>query len=116
MTRIYARKRGPKRGRRTTTIDISLRTPHVHYLEYLAEQQGLSVSGAFGFIVEKHAALALLTYKPPRKEKKHLLIEPRHADILDKLAIRSGLFKADIARRLIDEAMAKDVDVRGVDL
>lgn len=110
---MYAKKRGPRCGRQTTTIDLSLRTPHVHYLEYLAEQHGLSVSGAFGLILEKHTSLTLLSYKPPRKEKKHLLIDPRHAEILERLAVRSGLFKADIARRLIDEAMARDEVVGG---
>lgn len=64
-------------------------------------------------IVERHAAAALLTYKPPRKEKKELSIDPRHAAILDKLAVKSGLFKADIARRLIDQAIAQDEMVGG---
>ena len=101
-------RRGSQRGLRTRKIDVHLRTPHVHYLEYLAEQTGVSLSGAFGSIIEKHAALALMSYKPPRKEEKHLSIEPGHADILSKLAVQQGLRKADIARRLIEEAMASD--------
>ena len=106
MSQACAKKSG-------LTIDLSLRTPHVHYLEYLAEQHGLSVSGAFGFILEQHASLVMLNYKPPRKRRKHLSIDPKHADILDRLAVRSGLLKADVARRLIDEAMAKDEVVGG---
>lgn len=113
MANLRAQNHGSKRGLRTSRIDISLRTPHLHYLEYLAEQAGTSISGAFGVIVERHAAAALLTYKPPRKEKKELSIDPRHAAILDKLAVKSGLFKADIARRLIDQAIAQDEMVGG---
>lgn len=102
-----------RRDGRRSTIVIGLRTPHIHYLEYLAEQTGVSLSEAFGSVVEKQAALALLSYKPPRKEKKHFVIDPRHAEILDKLAVKSGLFKADIARRLIDEALANDRSLTG---
>lgn len=106
---MYAVKRGPRRGVQTGRIDVILRTPHIHYLEFLAEQHGLSISGALGRILDKHADLALsTTKKPPRKEPKHLLLEPRHAEILDKLSVRYGLFKADIARRLIDAAMEQD--------
>lgn len=89
-------------------IGLHLRAPHVDYLERLAEQTGVSLSDAFGMVIEKNAALALLTYKPPRKEYKHFTITPRHTEILEKLAVRSGLFKADIARRLIDEEIASD--------
>jgi len=103
-----------RRGQgRKPTIDLDLRTPHIHYLEYLAEQTGLSLSDAFGTIIEKNAALALLTYKPPRKEKKHFTIDPRHAEVLERLAVRAGLFKADIARRMIDEAIANDRSLSG---
>ena len=106
-------KRGSQRGRRTMRLNVCLRTPHVHYLEDLAEQTGMSVSGAFGSIVEKHAFLALMSYKPPRKEEKYLTIEPGHADILTRLATQQGLYKADIARRLIEAAMAGDEVVGG---
>ena len=92
---------------------MHLRTPHVHYLEYLAEQLGVSLSGAFGSVVEKHAVLALISYKPPRKERRHLSIEPEHAVALARLANQQGLCKADAARRLIEQAMALDEAVGG---
>lgn len=105
---IYAKKKRVQGDLAYKTIFIGLRSPHVQYLERIARQRGLSVSGAFGLIVEENAFSELPNAKPPRKETKHLLINPKHAAILDKLAIRSGLYKADIARRLIDEAMVRE--------
>lgn len=101
------------RGARTAHIVAYLRTQHVHYLEFLAEQLGVSLSGAFGSVIEKHGAIVLTSYLPPRKETKHFRIEPRHAELISRIAMRQGLPKADIARRLIEEAMAQDEVVGG---
>ena len=105
-----SQKRSTGRNKR---IDLGLRTPHVNYLEYIAEQEGTSVSAAFGAILEKHAGAALANYKPPRKHLKALSIDPRHVEILSKLATKHGLFGYDMARRLIEEAIAPDKVVGG---
>lgn len=102
-----------RRSTRSEVIDVQLRAPHVHYLEYLAEQAGISVSSAFESILEKQAALALLAYKPPRKRRMSFSLNPKNAEVLDRLAVKAGLFKADIARRLIDEALANDRSLGG---
>lgn len=93
----------PKRS----TIGLTLRTQQADYLERVAESEETSLSQAFGSILEAMAGETDIPAKSPTwRVRKHLVIDPRHQDVLNRLAAKWGLSKSDVARRLIDQASA----------
>ncbi len=91
------------------TTDLTLRTQHVQYLEYIADRDDIPLSHA----LEKVLADAAAGDAPPNgrrtvKIRKHFSIAVAHVTFLDTMAARLGLWRSDVARRLIDEARAKD--------
>ena len=46
--------------------------------------------------------------KPARKVRKHFSLQIRHLSFIDRLTVKWGMSRAAVARRLIDEALAKD--------
>ena len=98
---------------RKRRVEIGLRSQHIHYLEYLAEQNGVSLSVAFSQIISRYAVTSSATRKPPRKRRQDVVLDSRHVALLDRLALEQGLFRADVARRLIDAAIAEDRMVGG---
>lgn len=95
-------------ARSADSIDVTLRDPHVAYLERLAEREEISVSAAFANILEQRAIGMGTTERPPRKARKHFSITEPHLALLDRLTVRLGLKRSDVARRLIDWAMAEE--------
>lgn len=92
-----------------TTVDLTLRTKQVQYLEYIAERDDIPLSHALGQIL----ASAIETEAPATERKtikirKHFSLTIQHVQFLDKLSTRYGLWRSDIARRLIDDALSKD--------
>lgn len=95
------------------SVDVRLRSREVAYLEYLAERDEISVSKAFGLVVERHAQSAeTLPRRPIRKVRSHFWMKPEHLVILDRLAVKWGVFRSDVARRLIGQALAEDPELR----
>lgn len=100
---------GDSRPKRTADIDLTLRTPQVEYLQYLANWGDASLSDVFGSILERHA----LTVDPARikaakRERKHFAIHPDHAAAIDRLTVQWGVSKSEVARRLIDMELARE--------
>jgi hypothetical protein len=94
------------------TVNLYLRTQHVEYLEFLAERWETSVSQAFQMIIEKKSSVPIAERaRPSQKIRKHLTITKAKLESLDRAAGRGGLERSDAARRLIDEALAKDPNI-----
>lgn len=92
------------------TLDVRLRTQQARYLERVKEREGLSLSRVFGEILARYTAeVATLPIKPTQKARRHLWIEPRELEILNRLSIKWGVSKGEVARRVIDAAIAEDV-------
>jgi len=90
-------------------IDLTLRSHHLNYLELLAERHDTNLSRAFGMLVEeKMTELAADRPQPPRKARMHMTFIVYHLEMLDQLAERLGLCRSEAARRLIDDALARD--------
>lgn len=97
------------RPKRTADIDLTLRTPQVEYLEYLARWGDASLSHVFGSILERHVLTTnLVTVRVARLERKHFAINPDHAAALSRLTVQWGVSKSEAARRLIDMELARE--------
>ncbi len=91
------------------SIELALRTQHVDYIEYLAERDDTNFSRAFGALLEaKIQPSPDKRSKPPRKIRKRMMFIAYHLELLDQLSEKLGLSRSDTARRIIDEALAKD--------
>ena len=89
--------------------NIYLRTPHLRYLRAVAEQESITLSGAFAAIINQHGDTML--HSPRRVEKvvPHVFLTQEQLGILDRLAAHMGITRSDMARRLIDEAMGSRI-------
>lgn len=89
---------------------LTLRTQQIDYLEYLAERDDTNLSRAFGRIIERKIVVQPPTEqaRASRKLRKTLTLLPSHLEMIDQMSESLGLPRSDIARRLIDEALAKD--------
>lgn len=108
-TRRVAQKK-PKSPATRTHID--LRTRQVQYLEYIAERDDISISHAMQKVIE--SAIDKIYVDPPLNAQKirlHLTVAPKCDTYLKLLASRWGIRKSDVARRLIDDAAARDQTV-----
>lgn len=93
-------------------MDFVLRTQQIQYLEYLAERADISISEAFGRVIERSLeAIRIEASQPAQKIRKHLTVEHAHIAFIDSLAIKWGLPRSDVARRVIDMALAEDQTV-----
>lgn len=100
--------------RRTADIDLTLRTPHVDYLEYLARWEDAPLSHVFGSILERHVLTANpAPVKVARLERKHFAISPEHAAALNRLTVQWGVSKSEAARRLIDMELVRERQAAG---
>lgn len=91
-------------------LDLTLRTRQVLHLEYLAEREDTTLSGALAIVLDEAKGSAA-DQSPTRKSikiRKHFSLRPEHVEFLDRLASKFGLLRSDMGRRLIDQAVAKD--------
>jgi hypothetical protein len=88
-------------------IDVFLRTRHAAYLRRLANREDVSLSRAFAMVVEDILPAPTPTNSPAKVRAK-MVICPENLAVLDKLARDGGISRSDVARRLIDEAMASE--------
>ena len=94
-------------SRKDPTIDLRLRTHHAECLHIIARRDEISVSKAFANILEKHADLTDPSIsEPAHKSRLHLWASLTHIAILDRLSVKWGLTRSDVARRLIDRELA----------
>lgn len=99
----------PKSGTRIAAVDLTLRTQQIVYLEYLSERDDSPLSHALGKIIDKAMLVIVLEQgRPTRKVRKHFSMSPAHVAFIDRLSVKWGIPRSDVARRLIDEALAKD--------
>jgi hypothetical protein len=90
-------------------LDLTLRSRQVQYLEYIAERDDLPLSHALEKVLScAMSAEAPETSRRTVKIRKHFSLGVVHIEFLDTLAARLGLLRSDVARRLIDEARAKN--------
>jgi hypothetical protein len=90
-------------------IQLTLRTGHVTYLEYLAERGKMTIHDAIeGLLIQQAPTVCAQSFPPPRKELIHVWLSFEALAVLDKKAIQAGLERSDIARRLIDETQSHD--------
>ena len=77
------------------------------WLHIIARRDEISVSKAFANILEKHADLTDPSIsEPAHKSRLHLWASLTHIAILDRLSVKWGLTRSDVARRLIDRELA----------
>lgn len=84
--------------------NIGLRTTHLRYLRMKADHDGISLSRALAGIIAAQAPDASRTLCRIEKVWVHLNLQPDHMEALDALAVRMGLTRSDVVRRLIDQA------------
>lgn len=89
-------------------ITVGLRTAHRRYLRRMADHQDISLSDAFGAILDEYASV-LPSAQAPRKELTHLRLDAPRIAILNKLSATMAVSKAEVARRIIDEARQRAV-------
>lgn len=94
--------------RNKPTMDTYLRSPQLAYLRRISEREGVSLSQALGSIIETQAEVASDQSSSSRKARTTLTLEPAQLALLDRLALKLGLSRSDVARRLIDHAQAND--------
>lgn len=99
----------PKPTPRAIAVDLTLRTQQVEYLEYLSDRDESSLSYAMAKIIAKAKLVIVLEQgRPAQKIRKHLTLSEAHVGFIDRLAVTWGIPRNDVARRLIDAALATD--------
>lgn len=95
--------------RRKVDLDLYLRSPQAEYLERLMERRATDLSSVVRELVKQKMSAGTGEQKQsPRKVRKHIVIAPRLLAFVDAMAAREGLMRADVFRRLIDEARANE--------
>lgn len=91
-------------------VELTLRTEHAEYLEYIAERDSLLLSHALEYVVAEVAQAVRIPArpKPSRKERRHVSIGQSSHDFINQLAALWGIPRSGAARRLIELAMARD--------
>lgn len=90
-------------------VEFILRTQQADYLRYIADRDSTTLSAAFGAIVENYRSRQMpLQARSPQKIRTQLYVATIDRDFLDGLAIVLGVYRSDVARRLIDDAVARD--------
>jgi hypothetical protein len=93
-------------------IQLTLRTGQLTYLEYLAERSRITVHHALDLLLlERRKIDSLEAGIPPRKERIDVWLSTEALSFLDQAAVRFGLERSDIARRLIDETQSRDTTI-----
>lgn len=93
-------------------IQLTLRTGQLTYLEYLAEQSRITIHDALNILLmAQHKIETAAANIPPRKERINVWLSPEALLLLDQSAVRSGLERSDIARRLIDDTQSRDTTI-----
>lgn len=82
---------------------VWLRTPHLRYLRRVAEHQDIPISHVFGAILDEYASISE-SAQTPRKELVHLRLNVERIAVWNRLSVTMGVSKAEVARRIIDEA------------
>lgn len=95
--------------RKKSHVKLELRSQHSEYLNRVAQREDTTVSAVLAGIIEAYAQPSETESKrSARKARPHLSIKPEHLALLDGLALRLGLSRSDVTRRLIDDAQADD--------
>lgn len=91
-----------------------MRSQQSYYLEQIARRDETKLSHVFGAIVERYATVVFLTpSRTPRKARRNFWLQPEPLALLGQLVAQQGLDKSEIARRLIDAAMADEFGTEG---
>ena len=98
-----------RQTQREFSFDVRLRSQHVAYLRTVAEREETNLSRAFVLILERYAnGHGAPSGRPVRKERVHLWLSPHHRRVFMSIAARMGVQNGEVARRLIDEAIAAE--------
>jgi hypothetical protein len=91
-------------------VDLTVRTPHLDYLAYIADRDSLMLSHAFEAVLAEAAQYVTLPEKPRRvrKERLHVSIGRSWADYITALTRLWGVPRSEVARRLIDMARTRE--------
>lgn len=94
-----------KPARQRVKVRIRLLNYHVDYLEYVADQDDLTMSKVVADILD-----AFEEFHPPKhtmptqKDRVNITLSLTHDQLLDRLSARWGVSRSEVARRLIDRA------------
>ena len=96
--------------RSNVVANFTLRSHHAYYLRRLAERDDVSISQAFRGILEHARANAFGTPPtlPARLRRSCIMVSSEQLLALDAMAVQCGLTRSEVARRLIDSAMAEE--------
>lgn len=91
-------------------VDFKIRKHHVDYLNRIASIDDTSLSRAFGNLVGRHEGrhAGKENQTPAQKARLDLRVASPHLAIIDRLCMRWGMSRSDVARRLIDGALEKE--------
>jgi hypothetical protein len=93
-------------------VNLYLRSRQIQYLEYLAERHECALSHAVGRIVGRaRQTTDLEVGRPAQKECRHFSLDQTHIGFIDLLAAKWGVNRSEVARRLIDDALARDQSI-----
>lgn len=86
---------------------LRLMTHHVDYLRRTARQNDSCMSKVFGDIIENLTVVDRPTKNNPVQSPLSVTISIEHLAAIDGLAVRLGISRSDVARRLIESVQAK---------
>lgn len=78
------------------------------YLRRRSEIHGSNLSDALAAVIEEIAlGNAACSPRIARKARAHVALSSEHLALIDRQAVRLGVVRSDVVRRLIDEAMTR---------
>lgn len=99
-------------------VELNLKSRHVDYLRSRSLRNQTTLSSSFRTIIDERATHMLSEAKqgtPSTKSPMGLSLREDQISLLDALAMQLGVWRVEVARRLIDEAMAEDALMSSLD-
>lgn len=109
-----ARQRKPtdERSGSSAAVTVRLTSPQLEHLKQLSQWDDKSLSRCLGEIIERQGGgIRYFPRRPPKNVPVNFVINLPHLVVLDRLAIFWGITRSEVARRLIDSALASNEPV-----
>lgn len=89
-------------------VDLTLRSDHADYLEYIADRDSLLLSHALEAVLDEVAQRLsqVPQRRPNRKRRVHVSIAKSRLLLVDLLVVKWGIKRSQVVMRLVD--MARD--------
>ena len=88
-------------------LDLTLRSRHVEYLRYVADRDSVPVSHVLCAILNRALERSLVEHVS-RKSRVHVVVNALHLAHIDRMALSLGVYRSEVVRQLIDEALAEE--------